>query len=67
MPIYAYKCKCGHTFDQLHTSFGAADRAEKAGIECPKCKSTTKTSRNLEPKESMKGGGFNKYGIWTYK
>lgn len=66
MPIYAYKCKCGHTFDQLHTSFGAADRAEKEGIECPKCKST-KTSRNLVPGESMKGGGFNKYGIWTYK
>lgn len=66
MPVYAYKCKCGHTFDELHTSFGAAERAEKAGITCPKCGSSKKTSRNLDPNESMKKGAFRKYGLYTY-
>jgi putative FmdB family regulatory protein len=67
MPVYAYKCKCGHTFDELHTSFGAAKRAEKAGVECPKCGSNKKTERNLDPKESMKKGAFRKYGLYTYQ
>lgn len=65
MPVYAYKCKCGHAFDELHTSFGAADRAEKAGITCPKC-NFSKVKRDTNPEQSMKKGAFRKYGIHTY-
>jgi predicted nucleic acid-binding Zn ribbon protein len=65
MPTYSYVCECGHVFDEFHTSFGAAGRAEKDGITCPKC-STTRTGRNPDPGESMKGGAFRKYGLYTY-
>lgn len=66
MPRYAYDCKsCGSTFDVLHLSFSGADQAEKEGIECPQCHVKDST-RNTNPHESMKGGGFNKYGLWTY-
>lgn len=65
MPRYSYTCKqCGKTFDELHTSFGAADRAEVAGIGCHGCGST-KTSRDRGV-ASMVGGGFRRYGLWTY-
>lgn len=66
MPRYSYKCsKCKHVFDELHTSFGAADRAEAEGIACPTCHSK-KTARNTDPHEAMKGGAFRKYGLYTY-
>lgn len=65
MPRYAYVCKCGNSFDVLHLSFSGADSAEKAGIECPKC-GTTRTVRNTKPSESMTGGAFRRYGLWTY-
>lgn len=66
MPKYSYICEeCENHFDELHTSFGAADRAEKEGVPCPKCESR-KTARNKNPHESMKGGAFRKYGLYTY-
>jgi hypothetical protein len=65
MPVYNYKCKCGHAFDEFHTSFGAAERAEADGIECPKCHKKP-VLRNTLPGESMKGGAFRKYGLYTY-
>lgn len=64
MPVYAYACKSGHTFDEIHTSFGAAAAAEKAGVSCPQCGKIAKRSTN--PGESMKGGAFKKYGLHTY-
>lgn len=66
MPRYAYDCSaCEETFDVLHLSFSGAEEAEKLGIECPSCHKTN-TKRNLNPHESMKGGGFRRYGLWTY-
>jgi DNA-directed RNA polymerase subunit RPC12/RpoP len=63
VPKYSYVCGCGHSFDELHLSFGSAERAEAEGIKCPKCGST-KTTRDTMA--SMKGGGFRRYGLWTY-
>lgn len=65
MPVYSYTCKCGKVFDQLHTSFGAAEREEAVGVICPKC-GTTRTKRNTDPTEALKGGAFRKYGLHTY-
>jgi len=66
MPRYAYDCKdCGETFDVLHLSFSGAEEAEKAGIECPHCHKIN-TARNTVPSVSMRGGGFRRYGLWTY-
>lgn len=66
MPKYSYTCSCGHVFDELHTSFGAAEHAEKEGIKCPKCESV-KTERTDNPTVAMAGSGFRKYGLYTYK
>lgn len=66
MPKYSYKCECGNVFDELHLSFSGAERAEKEGIVCPKC-NTARTARNDNPAEAMRGGGFRKYGLWTYQ
>lgn len=65
MPVYSYKCGCGNVFDELFLSFSSAESAEKKGITCPKCGKNAK--KNDDPKESMKGGGFKKYGLWTYQ
>lgn len=65
MPRYAYNCDCGNTFDVLHLSFSGADAAEKEGIACPKCGSV-RTARSTKPSESMAGGAFRRYGLWTY-
>jgi len=66
MPKYNYLCQsCQHTFDILFLSFRSATEAEQSGIECQKCKAKT-VIRNPDPKESMSGGGFRKYGLHTY-
>jgi len=65
MPRYAYACECGHKFEMLHLSFSGAALAEAEGINCEKC-GNKKVSRNPDPHESMKGGGFKRYGLWTY-
>lgn len=65
MPVYSYRCNaCEHPFDEFHTSFRAADIAEKTGIPCPKCKRDDEVTR--DEVASMKGGAFRKYGLWTY-
>jgi predicted nucleic acid-binding Zn ribbon protein len=64
VPIYSYKCKCGNVFDVFHTSFGAAAEAEADGVKCSKC--AKPAARNSTPDESMKGGAFRKYGLYTY-
>lgn len=35
MPVYEYKCKCGHVF-QMMRRMGAGTE----GLECPQCKGT---------------------------
>lgn len=66
MPIYSYKCKCGNVFDELHTSFGAVERAEAVGVKCPKCGKTS--HRNIAPGEAMKTTNPlpKRYGLYTY-
>lgn len=64
MPRYAYSCDgCGAKFDELHTSFGAAERAERDGVICTECGSR-RTAR--DEIASMKGGAFRRWGLWTY-
>lgn len=65
MPRYAYACECGNKFEVLYLSFSGADAAEKAGVECQKC-NNPKTPRNPDPQEAYAGGGFRRYGLWTY-
>lgn len=66
MPRYSYRCPCGNVFDELFLSFSSADTAERdKTILCPQCQSR-KVERNKDPNESMKGGAFRKYGLWTY-
>ncbi|MCP4640635.1 MAG: zinc ribbon domain-containing protein [bacterium] len=38
MPLYEYKCECGHTFEVLRPTFeGTARRGLDRHAECPKC------------------------------
>jgi len=68
MPIHNYTCTCGNVFDELHTSFGAAERAEKAGVPCP-LDCGGKTTRNTNPNEALKTTNPlpKRSGLHTYK
>jgi putative FmdB family regulatory protein len=35
MPVYEYKCKCGHVFQAMRSMSAGMD-----GLECPECKGT---------------------------
>ena len=65
MPRYSYFCaRCDKDFDELHMSFGAAERAERAGVRCPDC--GKKSIRSTDPAKAMAGGAFRRYGLSTY-
>ena len=68
MPYYSYACTCGNVFDELHTSFGAAERAAKEGILCPEC-GLYGAVRNTNPSEALKTTNPlpKRYGLHTYK
>lgn len=64
MPTFVYTCSNGHTFDHLFTSISERRRLEvQKAVTCPECKSTEVTKDDVA---SMRGGGFSKYGLWTY-